>query len=118
MTSFNHYAFGAVADFLHRRVGRLAAAEPGYRKLRVAPLPTPELAWARVTHETPYGPAEVSWTLEDSEFALTVTVPASTREEVLLPDGSAAREVGAGVHRFSCTFQPGMSASVAPAFTD
>nr|WP_291278764.1 hypothetical protein [Galactobacter sp.] len=56
--------------------------------------------------------------MEDSEFALTVTVPASTREEVLLPDGSAAREVGAGVHRFSCTFQPGISASVAPAFTD
>nr|WP_291278765.1 alpha-L-rhamnosidase C-terminal domain-containing protein [Galactobacter sp.] len=53
MTSFNHYAFGAVADFLHRRVGRLAPAEPGYRKLRVAPLPTPELAWARATHETP-----------------------------------------------------------------
>ena len=32
MTSFNHYAFGAVADWLHRTVGGLAPAAPGYRK--------------------------------------------------------------------------------------
>ena len=31
MTSFNHYALGAVADWLHRRVAGLAPAAPGYR---------------------------------------------------------------------------------------
>ena len=39
MTSFNHYALGAVADWLHRRVAGLAPAEPGYRRLTVAPRP-------------------------------------------------------------------------------
>src|SRR3954447_1438115 len=39
MTSFNHYALGAVADWLHRRVAGLAAAEPGYRRIEVRPLP-------------------------------------------------------------------------------
>ena len=34
MTSFNHYALGAVADFLHRVVAGLAPAEPGYRKIQ------------------------------------------------------------------------------------
>ncbi|WP_156759008.1 glycoside hydrolase family 78 protein [Microbacterium karelineae] len=104
MTSFNHYALGAVADFLHRRVAGLAPAEPGYRRLRVAPLPSPHLEWARASHETPYGRAAVSWTLDGEDFALEVTVPPSTTAEVLLPDDSAPVEVASGTHRFACRF--------------
>ena len=37
MNSFNHYALGSVADWLHRSVGGLAPAEPGYRRLLVPP---------------------------------------------------------------------------------
>ncbi|PRY18373.1 glycoside hydrolase family 78 protein [Kineococcus rhizosphaerae] len=106
MTSFNHYALGAVADFLHRRVAGLAAAAPGYRELRVAPLPHPDLTWARAWHETPYGRAEVSWTLAGEEFTLDVTVPPSTTAEVHLPDGSAPTAVASGGHRFTCRFTP------------
>jgi len=116
MTSFNHYAFGAVADFLHRRVGGLAPAEPGYRRLRIAPLPTPELDWARTAHETPYGAASVSWTLHGDEFAMEVVVPPSTDAEVLLPDGSPAVTVPSGTHRFSCAFAPQQAAAVAETF--
>ena len=43
MTSFNHYALGAVADWLHRRVAGLAPAAPGYREIAVRPLPTAAL---------------------------------------------------------------------------
>src|SRR5205823_4185399 len=56
MTSFNHYAFGAVADWMHRVVGGLAPA-PGYRRLMVAPRPGGKLSAARTTHLTPYGRA-------------------------------------------------------------
>jgi alpha-L-rhamnosidase len=104
MTSFNHYAFGAVADWLHRTVAGLAPAAPGYRRLRVAPRPGPGLTSAAATHETPYGTAEVSWTLAaGTQFALEVTVPPNTTAEVALPDGSAPVEVGAGRHSFSAT---------------
>jgi alpha-L-rhamnosidase len=102
MTSFNHYAFGAVADFLHRRVAGLAPAEPGYRRLRVAPLPSRDLTWARAEHETPYGTAAVSWTLDGDAFELDVLVPASTTADIQLPDGSASLSAGPGRHRFSC----------------
>ncbi|MBF4459876.1 alpha-L-rhamnosidase [Pseudoclavibacter sp. VKM Ac-2867] len=105
MTSFNHYAFGAVADFLHRRVAGLAPAAPGYRRLRIAPLPDARLEWARASLETPYGLASVSWTLDAGEFALHVVVPPSTEAEVLLPDGSAAVTVTSGTHTFSCSFR-------------
>jgi alpha-L-rhamnosidase len=39
MTSFNHYAFGSVADFLHRVVAGLAPAAAGYRRILVRPRP-------------------------------------------------------------------------------
>ena len=37
MTSLNHYALGAVADWMHRVVAGLAALDPGYRRMRIAP---------------------------------------------------------------------------------
>ncbi|CCH87624.1 alpha-L-rhamnosidase A [Modestobacter italicus] len=101
MTSFNHYALGAVADWLHRTVAGLAPAAPGYRRLRVAPRPGPGITAAAATHDTPYGPASVSWTVDGSDFALDVVVPPSTTAEVVLPDGGAPVEVGSGRHSFT-----------------
>jgi alpha-L-rhamnosidase len=103
MTSFNHYAFGAVADWLHRSVAGLAAAEPAYRTLRIAPRPGPGISSAQATHETPYGTASVSWTLDGTSFALEVTVPPNTTAAVSLPDGSAPVVVGSGRQSFACT---------------
>src|SRR4051794_27183574 len=103
MTSFNHYAFGAVADWLHRSVAGLAAAEPGYRTLRIAPRPGPGISSAEATHETPYGTASVSWALEGTSFSLEATVPPNTTAEVSLPDGSVPARVGSGRHSFTCT---------------
>jgi alpha-L-rhamnosidase len=106
MTSFNHYAFGAVADWLHRTVAGLAPAAPGYRRLRVAPRPGPGLTSAGATHETPYGAASVAWTLTGgTAFSLDVTVPPNTTAEVVLPDGSSPVEVGSGRHTFAATME-------------
>jgi alpha-L-rhamnosidase len=101
MTSFNHYALGAVADWLHRTVAGLAPAAPGYRRLRVAPLPGSGIRSAAATHETPYGTASVSWTLDGAEFELELVVPPNTTAEVALPDGSDPVEVGSGRHAFT-----------------
>ncbi|ROP26565.1 glycoside hydrolase family 78 protein [Pseudokineococcus lusitanus] len=100
MTSFNHYALGAVADWLHRTVAGLAPAEPGYRRLLVRPLPGGGLTRAAARHVTPYGRAAVAWHVEGDRWHLEVVVPTGTTAEVHLPDGSAAQEVGSGTHRF------------------
>jgi alpha-L-rhamnosidase len=106
MTSFNHYALGAVADWLHRTVAGLAPAAPGYRRLAVAPRPGPGITSASAAHETPYGRAAVSWELTDgTAFALELTVPAGTTATVQLPDGSAPLTVGSGQHSFTCTVE-------------
>ena len=103
MTSFNHYAFGAVADWLHRVVAGLAPAAPGYRRLRVAPRPGPGITSASASHETPYGTAEVAWTLDGTAFTVDVLVPPSSSAEIALPDGSALVEVSSGRHTLRCT---------------
>ncbi|WP_327010277.1 glycoside hydrolase family 78 protein [Dactylosporangium sp. NBC_01737] len=71
MTSFNHYALGAVADWLHRTVAGLAPGAPGYRGVTVRPRPGGGLTHAAATHDSPYGrirsrggapPAASTWT--------------------------------------------------------
>jgi alpha-L-rhamnosidase len=88
MTSFNHYALGAVADFLHRRLAGLAPAAPGYRELRIAPLVTPRLTHASARLRTPYGAAASGWRrADDGVLTVHATVPTGTRAHVELPDG-------------------------------
>lgn len=107
MTSFNHYALGAVADWLHRTVAGLAAAAPGWRRLRIAPVPGGDLTWAKASHDTPYGRAEAGWRIEGSvegskgdTLVVEVVVPPNTRAEVQLPDGTDPFEIGSGRHTF------------------
>ncbi len=101
MTSFNHYALGAVADFLHRVVGGLAEVEPGYRRVRIAPRPGGGLGHAAVRHDSPFGTISCKWVREGGRMTVDVRVPAGVTAEIALPDGSGRVElVGAGMHRF------------------
>jgi alpha-L-rhamnosidase len=110
MTSFNHYALGAVADWMHRSVAGLAPAGPGYRKIVVRPRPGGGLTWAKARHETPYGEALVHWDLEGSDFSLTLTVPAGCTATVFLPGSDdESIEVGSGTHAFTRVMAPGDS---------
>ncbi|MEU4389932.1 glycoside hydrolase family 78 protein [Kribbella sp. NPDC023855] len=103
MTSFNHYALGAVADWMHRRVAGLAPGEPGYRTIVVDPLPDSRLTRAAARHLTPYGEASVEWTRSDGNFRLAVTVPVGATATVHLPDGSSPVEVRHGKHEWTTT---------------
>jgi alpha-L-rhamnosidase len=100
MTSFNHYAFGAVADWLHRVVAGIAPAAPGYRSIRFAPRPGGGLTSASAAHETPYGRAEISWSIADGELRVTVEVPTGTDAVVDLP-GAEPVTVGSGTHEYA-----------------
>ena len=100
MTSFNHYALGAVADWLHRRVAGLAPAAPGYRTLTIHPLPTEELTRASARHLTPYGEASVAWERGGGRLRLEVHVPVGAAAEVRVPGTPDTVHVGHGDHRW------------------
>ena len=95
MTSFNHYALGAVADWMHRVVAGLAAAEPGYRRILFRPRPGGGLTSASARHETPYGTASIGWVLTDGELRVSVTVPTGTTALLDL-EGSQQIELSSG----------------------
>ena len=99
MTSFNHYALGAVAAWLERAVGGLAPAEPGYRVIEVAPVPGGGLSSAESVHRTPYGWAASAWRLDGGgRLELDVVVPVGARARVRLPGSAAPVELGHGRH--------------------
>jgi alpha-L-rhamnosidase len=112
MTSFNHYALGAVADWLHRRVAGLAPAAPGYREIEVRPVPGHGLTRAAARHLTPYGPASVSWQRADGRLVLDVVVPVGTTATVHLPGTQEPVRVGSGRHDFEvadpCAVEPAL----------
>ncbi len=112
MTSFNHYAFGAVADFMHRVVAGLAPASLGYRTIRIAPKPGKVLRHASARLRTPYGVAESRWKRRDNDFTLDILIPIGTSAEIVLPDaGATVHHLEAGSHRLTCSLQDSASAN-------
>jgi len=100
MTSFNHYALGAIADWLHRSVAGLAPAAPGYSRIEVAPHPLEGFDYAEASHLTPYGEARVRWERSGGQVVVEATVPANADADVVLPDGQRFT-VGSGSHRWT-----------------
>jgi alpha-L-rhamnosidase len=104
MTSFNHYVLGAVADWLHRVVGGVAPAEPGYHRIEVHPVPGGGLTYAHARHLTRYGLAGCSWRIVDGVIEVEVLVPPNTTASVTLPgapQGTGPIAVGSGKHSWS-----------------
>jgi alpha-L-rhamnosidase len=106
MTSFNHYALGGVADWMHRKIGGLAPAAPGYRRMEIYPRPGGGITHAQARHITPYGMAESTWKIEDRKFHLDVIIPPNTTALVTLPGSDTSpAEVGSGTWHWSVPYQ-------------
>ena len=92
MNSFNHYAYGAIGDWIVRTVAGLDLDEtvPAYRHLRIAPQPGGGLTSARAELLTPYGAAASGWTIAGGRMRLTVRVPPNATATVRLPSARLA----------------------------
>ena len=102
MTSFNHYAFGSVADWMHQKIGGLAPGEPGWKTTLVAPEPGGNIMSANATYLSPYGVVRSTWNVTNAGFALEVQVPPNARADVVLPGGrNETFRVGSGIHNFA-----------------
>ncbi|MEI7673916.1 MAG: family 78 glycoside hydrolase catalytic domain, partial [Deltaproteobacteria bacterium] len=87
MNSFNHYAYGAVCDWMAGTVAGLEPAAPGYKRIRFKPRPGGTLTRASASLETRHGKAAISWTLEGDTLKLELTVPPKTTAILDLPNG-------------------------------
>ncbi|MEV8442231.1 glycoside hydrolase family 78 protein [Actinosynnema sp. NPDC051121] len=100
MTSLNHYALGAVADWLHKVVGGLCPVEPGYSRMRIAPRPGGDLTHATATHDTVHGSVSVAWRISENQMRLDVRIPEGTTATVVLPlhPDELVVEIESGAH--------------------
>ncbi len=102
MNSFNHYAYGAIGQWMYERVAGLAPdpAHPGYKHFFVRPMMGGPLTSARAELETAYGKASCGWKLAGKTVQLEVEVPPNTTATIEFPNGRKPEPVGAGKHRF------------------
>ncbi|MBB6637793.1 family 78 glycoside hydrolase catalytic domain [Cohnella thailandensis] len=96
MNSFNHYAYGAIGDWLYRSVAGIDTDEEqaGYKKIVIRPRPGNGLSWAEGRLKTMYGTIVSRWSKsENGRMEANVTVPANTTAEIVLPGAASAAEV-------------------------
>jgi alpha-L-rhamnosidase len=86
MNSFNHYAYGAIGEWLYCYVAGLNLDElkPGYKHILLEPHPGGGLTWARAEFESMYGKIGSYWKIENDIFEYTVTIPANCSATVYL----------------------------------
>ncbi|KAF5554439.1 bacterial alpha-L-rhamnosidase domain-containing protein [Fusarium napiforme] len=121
MTSFNHYAFGAIAKFMYERVAGLQRLEPGWRRVRISPAIGATFTQATASHVSPQGTISLNWETrvidgEQEEFHIKVTVPPNTVAEIILPGlaNEEAKEVGCGEWTFRSPFRRDYEWPVSP----
>ncbi|MFL5727621.1 MAG: family 78 glycoside hydrolase catalytic domain [Chloroflexota bacterium] len=88
MLSFNHYAYGAVIDWVYRFVAGVAPGSPGYRHVVFAPRPAVGIDHAQASVQSPYGTVEVAWRLAPDVLTIELALPFGTTGEVRPPMAS------------------------------
>jgi len=98
LNSMNHYANGAVGDWMYRKIGGINQLEPGYHRFYVKPMFLRGMEEARTELETPYGKIISYWCCRNKKIRVKVTVPANTMAVLYLPEKEGVLEIGSGEH--------------------
>jgi alpha-L-rhamnosidase len=87
MNSFNHYAYGAIGDWMYRVIAGINTDEssPGFHKIIIAPHPGGKLTSTQAELETLYGKVKSAWSIDNGIFTLDVIVPPNTTAQIVLP---------------------------------
>ena len=87
MNSFNHYAYGAIGEWLYRVVAGIGIdpQQPGYKHVLVQPHAGGGLTFATASHESLYGTVSVGWGIKAGRMQVAVEIPANTTATVHLP---------------------------------
>ena len=105
MISYNHYASGAVGDFLYRRVAGIEAVTAGYKSFKIKPVIGGGITSASGKVSTPYGEIASTWKISGDVFSIEVHVPVGSTCQLFLPDRSI-HPLENGHHTFTCKMSP------------
>lgn len=101
MNSFNHYAYGAIGDWMYRVSAGIETAGPGYRHLNIQPHPTSKLSFAKASYESSYGKISSGWERKDGKIIVNVSIPPNSDAVINLPadDPSKVKLNGAALNQ-------------------
>ncbi len=88
MNSFNHYAYGAIGDWMYRVSAGIEIGKPGYKHIIIQPHPTKKLEYSKASFESAYGTIVSGWERKDSKILVKIKIPANTTATVKLPVNS------------------------------
>lgn len=91
MNSFNHYAYGAIGDWMYRVVCGIETQEPGYKKSIIRPELSDSLQFAKASTLTPYGKISSGWKKEMGSTWYEVDIPANTSSTIIFPTKDPAK---------------------------
>jgi alpha-L-rhamnosidase len=91
MNSFNHYAYGAIGDWMYRVAAGIDTKEnaPGYKEVVIKPHIGGTFTSMSAELQTLYGAVSSTWNVNDKSISLDVKVPVNTRATLLIPTESA-----------------------------
>jgi alpha-L-rhamnosidase len=87
MTSFSHYALGAVGQWMFEDIGGIKSDGPGFKKIIINPQPGGKLSWAKISYNSIRGLIVSDWKIDGNNFNLSISVPANTTAVVYIPAG-------------------------------
>jgi len=99
VSSYNHYAYGAVGRWLYEHVAGIRPLEPGYRKILICPEPGGGLTWSKASYTNDYGKIVSEWKIRKDKLLLRVQIPPGTTATIKVP-GKGNVEKGPGRYRF------------------
>lgn len=84
MNSFNHYAYGAVADWVYEKAAGICLLEdaPGFSRVRIHPMPDKRLDWLEASIETRNGKIRSCWKYEDHGIRYEISVPVEAEIQI------------------------------------
>ncbi|HRX41537.1 MAG TPA: family 78 glycoside hydrolase catalytic domain [Clostridia bacterium] len=100
MNSFNHYAYGAIGDWIYKYILGITAIEPGYSEIKIAPMPVEGIDHAKGHHDSIHGRISVDWQIREGRFLMDVEIPANCKSRIVLPGNSREVSVGSGAYHF------------------
>ena len=85
---------------MYKKLLGISEIEPGYKMIRISPMPIKGIGSAEGSHETPYGTVKVSWKNDKNLFKLDVIVPVNTTARIEFPSSQQGVTVGSGEYHF------------------
>lgn len=86
MTSFNHYALGAVGNWLYQYLAGIVPATPGYKQILFQPHCFAGVDWAKARYLSPFGEVSIYWLRDEEAISIQLHIPFGCSGKLILDD--------------------------------